>query len=157
MSLTRRFLIAYVALVGVPLLLLVGVFHVGKNLIAPQSVEGVWDLHPYSAGPLISRCFSPAYIRKAAIIISQSGEILVIDLQPRLKKPALGRIQGSTVTAFAAPTGVANECEELLSFRGTVDSAATPATMTGELRLNDCPLCAPTKFSAVRETAAKDQ
>lgn len=154
----RRFLIAYIALVGVPILLIVLVLHIGNRLAAPVSVDGVWVLSFRTSGIPLADCLSQLASRTTAMLVSQSGRALAIDLRPLLKQPVSAQIQGSALIsspAYPGPAG-ANACQELLWFRATVQSGPKPQNMTGELHLSRCPGCAPLTFSAIREPAYKE-
>jgi hypothetical protein len=158
MFLSRRFLATYVFFVGVPLLLLVGILHLGRSLTAPVLVEGTWDFLPQAPQPAVSLCGSKAVLTNSVMAIAQSGQVLSIDLHPLMRQPALGRIQGVAISATAPQAAAsARGCKEPQSFsmKGTVDSGVKPATISGELRFDGCPYCAPVTFRAVRRTPAE--
>src|SRR5258708_37965571 len=73
----RNFVIAYIFLVALPVLGLVGVLKSGRTLSAPFSVDGAWKIEP-GAGSLSSSPCSAflSSVLNAPISISQSGKTL---------------------------------------------------------------------------------
>jgi len=155
---SRRFLAAYVFFVGVPLLLFLGVLHLGRSLTAPVSVDGTWDFFPQAPQSTISVCGSEAVFTTSVLTIAQSGQVLTIDLHPLMRQPAMGRIQGVAIsaTALQAPAR-ASGCREPQSFslKGTIDFGIKQLTISGELQFDGCPSCAPVTFRAVRRISAE--
>src|SRR5258707_12075227 len=75
----RNFVIAYVFLVVLPVLGLVGVLKSGRGLSAPFSVDGAWKIE--SSRPSASPCGNfLSSISNAPLSISQSGRALVVTL-----------------------------------------------------------------------------
>lgn len=152
----RKLIIAYVCLVGIPLLGLIGIVHEGQRLNAPASVGGNWNVDgdfAAWAGKPCANLLTGA--RRPAVTISQSGSILSIVLSDAQAAPLTGTIQGRTLTAGAddpASSGVAS-CAGAIRVNATAEKDGKQRTLTGTLQLNTCASCAPVAFSAVREAA----
>ncbi len=160
MALSRRFLIAYVLLVGVPFALLLGVLHFGRNLAAPFSVQGIWGFTENSVDLALSGCQRDSARTDLPMYISQSGQHVVIEFQPLLKTAAVGEIQGTELTAATpsrAHSAVTSACDasQTYSLTATVDPKAQPPTIAGIFHLDGCASCPPIPFRAIRKRAAR--
>lgn len=153
----RNFVIAYILLVGFPLLGLVGVLRTGRDLTAPLSVDGTWriqtDVNQLAAMPCSGSIGS---IQDTDVVISQSGKNLILNLD---KATASGVIEGTTLTASVQPSVAwARESlcgnDRLLALTATVDAKADPRSLMGVLSDNRCPSCTPVRFHAVRQPRA---
>ena len=160
MRLSRRFFVAYFFLVAVPLALLLGVLHFGRNLAAPPSVQGTWSFNSNAAVAVLGHCGQEAAGADLAMVIRQSGQSLMIELQPILRTAALGEIHGTELLA-ATPSHstsvVIGGCSanQPYSLSASVDVKAEPPTMAGALHLDGCPLCPLISFRAIRRSAAQ--
>jgi len=150
---SRNFVIAYILLVGLPLLGLAGVLRSGRALTAPFSVDGAWKIevkaNQFSALPCADFFSS---ISKAPVSISQSGKSLVIGLNSG--KTATGTLDGKTVRAQFTGTdksGAAECGDGGLTLTASLDPLAQPRTLSGTLAVNGCGSCAPLGFHAVKQ------
>jgi hypothetical protein len=150
----RKLMIAYVCLVGIPLLVLIGIVHEGQRLSAPASVGGNWNVDgDFTAwagkpcGDLLTAAGRPA------LSISQSGSVLSISLGDPQAAPLAGTIQGRTLSAGAEdpPSSGNASCSAAIRVDATAERDGEQRTLTGTLRLNTCASCAPVAFRAVRE------
>jgi hypothetical protein len=151
----RNFVLAYIFLVGLPLLGLVAVLKSGRGLAAPYSVDGAWKIdapvdHPSSSacGNLLSSFAS------APLSISQSGKTLVVTMSGGTKTTT-GTLEGKTLKAqFAAAgnVGTADCGDSGITLAATLDPAAEPRTLRGTLAAAGCASCAPLEFRAVRQS-----
>src|SRR5688500_7765836 len=100
-----RSLIAYLALVGLPLVGLIGVLRAGDGLEAPRSVGGVWELDPdlvRSAPPCYGFSNSDLPLRMQ---ISQSGTRAAVSFNDRLETRLSVRIEGDSIVGVGSRSG----------------------------------------------------
>ena len=152
---TKRFLLAYFFLVVLPLIGLIGVLKSGRDLTAPVSVDGVWNLKVDTnrlASLPCARFLATA--ENPVITISQSGEKFTLS-GPRASGP--GVIDG--IKLRAALPGQAGESgcgsDQQLTLLATVDPKANPRSLAGTLSVDGCSSCSPVEFHAARQTPVK--
>jgi hypothetical protein len=152
----RNFVIAYVLLVLLPVLGLVGVLRHGRGLNAPLSVDGVWRWQADSSRLAMLPCAESLLSNQdPTLTISQSGANLVLDFNNRAKAAASGVIEGTTLKAsIVRPPGEVSEAGctggRALSLTATVDPKADPRSLVGMLSASGCPACAPVEIRASR-------
>ncbi len=148
----RNFVIAYILLVGLPLLGLVGILRSGRSLNAPFSVDGAWKLDAGATHPSPAPCGDfLSSVSNSPVSISQSGASLVIGLGG---KTTTGTIAGKTIKAqFAgAENPNAADCSDRsLALSATLDPLTEPKTLSGRLTVEGCASCAPVEFRAVKQ------
>jgi hypothetical protein len=152
----RNFIIAYILLVGLPILGLVGVLKRGRSLTAPISVDGVWQVQADPVQVAALPCGKTlAYTPDTALAISQSGRNFTLTLVNGPKSSGSGVLDGTALKASVVPSaawseeaGCGNGRE--LSLVATVDPKSDPRSLAGMLSVSNCPSCAPVKFHAVR-------
>jgi hypothetical protein len=143
----RNFVIAYILLVGLPLLGLAGVLRSGRELTAPFSVDGAWQIE--SSHPAVSPCGNYlSSVSSAPLSISQSGKTLVVTLGGGTKS-ATGTLDGKIIKAEFA--GAAECGGRGLTLTATLDPLAEPRTLSGTLAVEGCSSCAPLEFRGVRQ------
>jgi hypothetical protein len=149
----RNFVIAYILLVGLPLLGLVGVLRSGRSLNAPFSVDGAWKIDEGAGHAPVTPCGDfLSSVSNSPVSISQSGTSLVIGLGGG--KTTTGTLDGKTIKAqFAGSANPnANDCSDHnLLLTATLDPMTEPRTLTGKLSVEGCASCAPIEFHAVRQ------
>lgn len=156
----RAMIVAYVCLVGIPLLGLVGILHGGRRLRAPLSVGGNWnltaDFSPWTGKPCGDLL---AGIKQPAFNISQSGAMLVFTLNDPQAATFDGTLRGTELTAGAdaSSVSVSDACSpaEAISMNAVVGETGVQAALSGTLRLRSCDTCAPLAFKAIRQASAK--
>lgn len=151
----RNFAIAYVLLVGVPLLGLAGVLKAGHALTAPISVGGAWTLE---TSPATS--FGQT-LRNSVLTISQSGSELVVSLNNGWTTTGAGTLAGDVIdAAMPLPAAVAGPCgsDATLAVKAMVDSKAEPRTLHGTISIKGC-VSPDTEldYSAVRQSRPKKE
>jgi hypothetical protein len=148
----RNFVIAYVLLVGLPLLGLAGVLRSGRSLNAPFSVDGSWKIDAGAAHLSAAPCGDfLSSVSNSPVSISQSGTSLVIALGG---KTTTGTLTGKTIKAqFAgANSPNATDCSDrALALTATLDPLTEPRTMSGRLSVEGCASCAPVDFRGIRQ------
>jgi hypothetical protein len=149
----RNFVIAYILLVGLPLLGLVGVLRSGRTLTAPFSVDGAWKIDTGTAHPSAAPCGDfLSSLSNSPVSISQSGTSLVIGLGSG--KTTTGILDGKTIKAqFAGSANPnANDCSDHnLALTATLDPQTEPRTLSGRITVEGCATCAPVEFYATRQ------
>jgi hypothetical protein len=154
-----KFVLAYLLLVILPAAGLAGVLRSGRNLTAPHAVGGLWKMQVSPDSLAAMPCGkSLETAQDAGFTISQSGKNFTLNFPGSAISKASGTIEGTTVRANLFPTEAANEsCRAglILSLTATLDSKANQHSMAGKLTVNECPVCAPVEFHALREEQAK--
>lgn len=150
----RNFIIAYVLLVGLPILGLLGVLRKGHTLTAPISIDGTWKVTADAARLAALPCGKSLAASDLALAISQSGGNFVLSLPNGPKSIAAGSIDGTSLKASVVPSGAwAGEagCNDRdLQLVATVDPSANPRVLAGTISVNDCPACGAVEFRASR-------
>jgi len=157
MSINRNFVLAYVMLVALPIVGLLGVLKSGRKLAAPISVDGLWRLQADPAKLASLPCGKAlAESPDATLAISQSGKNFTLSLANGPRANASGVLEGTALNASIAPSidwaaqancGAGRE----LTLIATVDATANPRSLAGTLSANNCPSCAPVEFHALRQ------
>ena len=152
----RNFILAYVFLVGLPILGLLAVLKQGHKLIAPISVDGVWQLQADAIQMAALPCGKTlASTTDSAMVISQSGTNFTLSLTDDPKSTASGTLDGTTLKASIVPSAAWSSeggCSDgrQLTLIAKVDPKAEPRSLTGMLSVDSCPSCAPVEVRAVR-------
>jgi hypothetical protein len=145
--------LAYIFLVGLPLLGLAGILKSGRGLKAPFSVDGAWKIE--ASAPSASPCGNLlSSISNAPLSISQSGKSLVVTVSGGTKT-ATGTLDGKIINAQFAGADQSSACGDgSLALSATLDPLAEPRTLSGTLSVEGCASCAPLAFRAVRQPKA---
>lgn len=157
-STNRNFVIAYIILVGMPLLGLAGILRSGRGLSAPISVDGVWKLSTDTANQPSGRCGkSLASLQDWLLTISQSGKELVVSLNNGSSATGSGVIEGTTLNATVPlREASANEpgcaIDGVLTLSATINPKAEDRSMQGTISVSGCTSCSGVKYQAVRQT-----
>ena len=151
----RNFVLAYIFLVALPVVGLVGILKSGRSLSAPFSVDGVWKIE--SGNLPASPCGSFfSSVSNSPLSISQSGKSLVVTLSGGTKATT-GTLEGKTINAqFSGAADTARCGDGALNLSATLDPAAEPRTLSGTISVEGCgsSSCAPMEFRAVRQPRA---
>ncbi len=156
----RNFVLAYILLVGLPIVGLLGVLKSGRTLKAPPSIDGLWRLQADTSQLAALPCGKAlAETSDTALAISQSGRNFTLSFTSGPKSVASGVLDGTTVKASIAPTGDWSGQENCgrdrhLMLVASLDADANPRSLTGELSVTDCPECKGISFHAVRQAVA---
>ena len=154
-STNRRFIVAYIILVGMPLLGLAGVLKVGRGINAPYSIDGTWKLDPASIRPTGQSCDKAlAALSASSFVISQSGQTLMLTLNNAAKISAQGSLQGPNLKVLLGMTDAsAAGCTagQPLMLTATIDPKAEPRSLTGALSVGGCASCTAVEFRASRQ------
>jgi hypothetical protein len=150
---SRNFVVAYILLVGLPLLGLAGVLRSGRSLTAPLSVDGVWKIETDAARLAVQPC-AKSLSTFSSVVISQSGKRLVLTFNDPAKTVASGALDGRGLKAAIVPmqdSSLHAGCDQGLTLAATIDPKSEPRALTGVLSVTGCPSCAPIEFHALRQ------
>jgi len=156
-SANRNFAVAYLLLVVIPILGLAGVLRSGSKLTAPIAIGGLWKMQVDSFGLAALPCAgSVIAMQDADFTISQSGKYFTLNFANSVMYSTSGSIEGTTikVSMLTSPKGAKEAgCsgERVFSLIAALDSKANPNHLVGLLSVNDCAVCSPAEFRAVRE------
>jgi hypothetical protein len=150
----RNFVIAYILLVGLPLLALAGVLRSGRSLKAPFSVDGAWKLDTGANHASAAGCGDLLSAMAATpLSISQSGTSLVINLGSG--RTTTGTLDGKTIRAQfrgTANSSAAGCADHGLALAATLDPLTEPRSLSGKISIDGCDTCAPLEFRATRQS-----
>ncbi len=153
----RNFIVAYILLVGLPMLGLVGVLRRGRSMAAPVSLDGTWTLEADPTRLAALPCGKSLAISDLAMAISQSGGSFTLSLGNGTKSTASGVLVGTTLKASVLPS-LSDDAEcgrgRELALLATVDPKSNPRSLSGTISLNDCTTCKPVEFRAFRRPPA---
>ena len=154
-----NFAMAYVFLVALPVLGLAGILRSGRDLVAPLSVGGAWEVQ-VDAGKLAALPCGKSLGAELAtgFAISQSGKSFTLSFA-NSPTASPGVIEGTRVGATVSPSPAwASEpgCGDhrLVSLAAALNTEANPRSLEGNLTVNDCPSCSPVEFRAIRKDQA---
>ena len=150
-STNRRFIIAYILLVGLPLAGLAGVLRAGRHLAAPISIEGSWKIEASASRPVALPCdHAVASLLNSTLFVSQSGKTLELTLNGISKTVVPGQLEGRQIRASL---GVRAGCpaDQRITLKASIGPETEPNLLTGSLSVENCPLCSPFEFRAVRQ------
>jgi hypothetical protein len=153
---SKRFLIAYIFLVALPLLGLVGVLKHGQNLSAPISIDGTWKLQ-MEAGQVAALPCGQSLVSSAepAMTISQSGRNFTLTFSSAPKIAAAGTVDGTAIKASVPAISVtAEDCKDGLNLVASIDAKAEPRELHGTLSAGNCPSCSSVQLVGTREAQA---
>jgi hypothetical protein len=154
----RNFAVAYVFLVALPIVGLVGILKSGRNLKAPTSVDGAWSVQATATSGTSSSCMSALGLSAdTRVTISQSGNNFGISFG---KAAGTGLIEGTSLQASLKPAGpfpAAPNCggDGSVLLTATVDVKASPRVLAGALSVAGCPPCESVEFHAVKQASTQ--
>jgi len=160
----RRFIIAYIFLVGVPLAAIAGILRAGKGLTAPISVNGVWSMTASSTRLSPGPCGEANSLSNVSLVISQSGKSFSLALDGSAKARGSGVLEGTNLNApliltrdLTREAALATGCSSAqpLTLTARVDPDSEPHTLNGSLSVDGCSACAPVQFHAVLQPKTK--
>lgn len=142
--------ISYVLFVGLPVLSLNGILRLGRGLVAPISVSGLWKATIHVDQ---SSCMSEiAPLQENSISIVQSGRRLVVTIGKGIT--SAGAIVGDEVSGtLIVPAALTQKRSSDYSFviNARIDSHAQPRTLDGTISPAQNASCVPVRFHAVRQ------
>lgn len=148
----KNFVLAYVLLVGLPLLGIFTVLNAGRGLVPPPAVSGEWDL-TVDAGATADNCFGPLTAApRQTVAITQSGAGVSLSFDQPQKIALTGTFEGKRLTGIGSLKSPAGACTEGAALHWTAMVMGTPAqrTLDGQFFFDACKSCIPVAFRAAR-------
>jgi hypothetical protein len=147
-----RLLLAYVILVGLPLLALIGILRAGQLVKPPVSLAGAWDVQAdlNTVANVACRQWLVG-IPQPFFSIVQSGASVTLSLNDSAKTTLAGTLRAGALSANP-PTSAGHICSDTGTIRVEAKVSTPPGQriLTGLLALSDCDQCSPVPFRAVR-------
>lgn len=156
-SSNRNFVFAYIVLVGVPVLGLVGVLRGGKTLTAPISVSGSWKVSADQSRFLANPCARILSGANATFAISQSGKNFTLTVPSASLSTSSGAIEGTTLRADLTPIAGSKDpacTTQPVSLVASVPQS-DPRSLHGVLHVDNCSSCDPIQFQGTRDEQLK--
>jgi hypothetical protein len=147
----RNFVVAYILLVGLPLLGLAGVLRSGRHLTAPISIDGTWKIEGNPKVGSSSSCGAVSTFVSGPFVVSQSGRSLVVTFGKN-QATAPGTLDDKTLKTSVPADGDSStgNCGQAI-LTAAVDPKAEPRLMKGQLAFLGCLSCTPVEFHAIRQ------
>jgi len=153
-STNRRFVVAYILLVGLPLAGLAGVLKAGRHLAAPIAIDGSWKLEAEASHPASPCDQAIASLLSSNLIVSQSGRSLELTLGTAPKIEFLGQLEGNNIGgSMTAASGCGDDQPVILA--ASIDPKSEPKSLAGTLSVGNCTSCTRVEFRAVRQQKAQ--
>jgi hypothetical protein len=154
-----RSILLYLLLVGMPVLGLLALLHIGQGLTPPISVAGTWTVQTTPQLVDAPSCSDPfGRSGHPRLTITQSGSRLLLMLNDDKESALTGEINGPNINAEVVsrpPAAAVNlslrDAPEIL-FRASVDRRALVERLVGELSFINRPFCARIPFTATRDS-----
>ncbi len=158
-----KLLITYLTLVGLPVLGVLGVLHVGRGLTSPVSVSGSWNvevsrqLSGYSSCEDVLRQSQPL-----VLTISQSGPHVFLSFDNNKKIKLAGAIESTSVNASSLHLSARTVWDDrnspdAMRLYATFDREAGAGRLVGSLNFNKCPGAPEMTFIATRQTKSNEK
>jgi hypothetical protein len=145
----HRLVLAYISLVGLPLLVLLGALKAGSNLVAPPAVGGEWTIR-WEQNQEPNSCVDLLYSsRQPALHISQSGTSLAIHLNSGRMTTFSGAMQAGHLTGSARLVGLAATCGDV-RIEAEIIKKTDGRLLQGRFLFSKCVSCSPVPFRAGR-------
>jgi len=150
---TNRITLAYLCLVGLPLVGLVGLLQAGQRLVAPASIGGTWNVQADFSTLAVTPCTALLEVKQPFLTLAQSGSDIVATLNNAERTTLTGILHDMTLTVGDSSGRAANpaaNCADAIYLDTTVDTRAVPRVITGTVGVR-CPGCGSVPFRAVRQ------
>jgi hypothetical protein len=145
----------YILLVGLPLLGILEVLHIGKHLKPPIFLGGTWSIQVSRETANVRSCGDR--FDGVPLNVSQSGASLILTLGDEQKTILAGEIHDSFIVAESlhqsVDKGLAADDPGSIRFQAEVDQ---PDRLQGVLKLTNCPALKGLPFTATRLSISKE-
>ena len=146
---SRNFVVAYILLVGLPLLALAGVLRSGRHLSAPLSVDGTWKIEIEPSSLTNQACGAVSSLVNSPLLMSQSGRSLEVSFKG---KPAGSGSLVDKNLSSSISVGSDSACGNgQVTLAAVVDPKSEPRSLSGQLSFPGCQSCTPIDFRAIRQ------
>lgn len=149
----------YVALVGLPVLGVVGILRLGRGLTAPPDIGGTWRAGLSPAAQLVPPCVELSS-ESSAFDVAQSGRHVGLTLNDAARTRLAASLEGERLWGRAERLpllGTArNACPEApLELAADVSFEGGAPHLVGHLWAGGCAACAPVSFRAERVASGR--
>jgi len=128
-------------MIAIPLVLMVGIFQIGKNIEAQHPIDGIWHILGTDTKEDSKDCKFSDFVKTTSIFsIQQSGKFIHL----RFDQESIPLLRGQLSDLELALTN------HELSLTGKIDIDSLPNRMQGEIFYSDCQ-------QTYRFTAVKDE
>ncbi len=116
-------------MITIPLLLMLGIFNIGKNIEAAHPIDGIWQVSGTKPTQEIADCkFIGLINNESNFSIQQSGKFIHL----RFDQESIPLLKGELSGVQLALTN------QELKFSGTIDIDSIPNQMQAEIFFSDC-------------------
>jgi hypothetical protein len=150
----NRLGLAYLFLVGLPLLLILGTLEAGRSLVAPPAVAGSWLIALDGSVPSAGCARLVLDTQPLSAQISQSGTSLSIVLNDPRNTVFTAVLISGRFTGAAPAFNVAGCKGVSLAIEANVVGEASGRSLTGRFLFGGCPVCAAVPFRASRRISS---
>ncbi len=145
--------IAYLCLVGLPLVGLVALLRAGQGLVAPASIGGTWNVEADFSSLAAASCPTLLSPKQPFLTLAQSGTDIVATFSDVERTTLAGVLHDTTLT-LGDSSDLANNraanCADAMYLDATVDTRVEPRVITGTVGIR-CFGCGSVPFRAVRQ------
>src|SRR5438045_5275844 len=107
----KNFVLAYILLVGLPLLGVFSILKAGRGLVPLPAVSGEWDLRVDAGAVASSNCFGPLMtVPRQSVTISQSGAGVTVSFDQRPAITLTSTLEGNRLAGVGSGAGLAATC-----------------------------------------------
>jgi hypothetical protein len=129
-----------IMMIALPFLLLMGIFHIGKDLQAPQQVNGQWTFIDVEKTGNYDCAWAAELTKNSTFSIDQSGKFIHLLLSGEVLPKMKGLLEKSEL----------NVHNHQIALNASIDPDSSPISMMGEIKINECEQ--PIPFSARLES-----
>jgi len=138
----------YLALVGIPVLAVLGILQLGRGLTAPIAVAGTWNIEKNSPITNDSSCSAlPISSDKPVLTITQSGSHLQLMFNDTDRTTLTGELHEQTISTANTPS----QGQDAIGLEARVDRQAEPDSLQGVLTFRECPSRKAVTFTATHQ------
>ncbi|HUJ22197.1 MAG TPA: hypothetical protein VLX58_11775 [Bryobacteraceae bacterium] len=139
--------LAYMLLVGLPVLGLFSILEAGRGLAPPPAISGDWDVQVDASDQAADNCLTN--VQRPFLNITQSGSNVTMGFN-RTPKTVINASLGGNRLTGTATTPFAGSCGDgaVLRVDATVTGKPGKHAIDGRLFFDGCTSCAPVSFHA---------
>jgi|SRR5579863_2505715 len=150
---SNRLVLAYLVLVGLPVLMLFSILETGRALVAPPAIAGDWSIDFEGTPATADTCSGQlANLPRPALSISQAGTLLTIALNDGGKTRFATVMEDGRLAGSAGRIGLAGGCSQdmALHLEASVNGKRGQRWLEGRFSFPGCASCQAVQFRANR-------
>lgn len=151
----NHLVLAYILLVGLPLLGLFSVLEAGRGLVPLPAISGEWNLELDASPATPGNCLQLAGAQREILNISQSGANVVVSFNQAPKMTLTGTLEGNHLAGLTSARAAGCGEGALVRLAATVGGKPGRHSLDGHLSWEGCASCTPVAFRAVRQTPSR--